>query len=475
MSSGVSIRSYSRNYIQQVRDICLFYVKKTSGKYEDNKVSTRYIHQMADEIIKQLSGVAAQVKRYESDPEIYQSLLDEWQENFPASLGSMGTPKAVAALLATQTTELEELREALRNSKAVAAKEMSEVFRSMDAQLQASRNGIISERRQMNATHQEEIGIRDRQLEEVLERERVVTDVLNAAHAEQVTALQRRHEEVLNEHKYKIVQLNERVKEFRGQHAEQVKVLKAAWLDKERELKDNVARLQQELLLRNNTSAGHKPISADDPMLRPPSTAGSSVSAGDLADISINMSADMSMTSGDEDPSSEDDEESDDGLIEESVLSSLNGFKSDPILRSIMKTADKAAKKGRKKGGSREKRAKISGAVARKVNEMRDELTLLQEQLRESSADVLELRKDTDRLQLENASLHKQLAAAKGVVDEQRRAIVLNVDLRRDDSRLKQLQQGARIVAPQRPLAVTQHTPHFLGRRDTDGIVSKRR
>lgn len=212
MSSGVSIRNYSRNYIQQVRDICLFYVKKTAGKYEDNKVSTRYIHQMADEIIKQLSGVAAQVKRYESDPEIYQSLLDEWQENFPASLGSLGTPKAVAALLATQTTELEELREALKNAKAVAAKELSEVFRSMDAQLQASRNGIISERRQMNATHQEEIESRNRQIEEVLKRERTIADVLNAAHAEQIAALQQRHEETLDEYRHKIVQLNDRVK-----------------------------------------------------------------------------------------------------------------------------------------------------------------------------------------------------------------------------------------------------------------------
>ena len=47
---------------------------------------------MADEVLKQLSGVAAQVKRYEQDPEIYQALLDEWNENFPPSLGIMGTP-----------------------------------------------------------------------------------------------------------------------------------------------------------------------------------------------------------------------------------------------------------------------------------------------------------------------------------------------------------------------------------------------
>ena len=38
VSSGISLRQYPTNYIQQVREICLHYVKKCSGKYENNKV-----------------------------------------------------------------------------------------------------------------------------------------------------------------------------------------------------------------------------------------------------------------------------------------------------------------------------------------------------------------------------------------------------------------------------------------------------
>ena len=68
---------------------------------------------MADEVIGQLAGVTAQVKRYEQDPEAYQELLNEWNENFPASLGAYGTPKAVAQKLAEQSKLLEDLQQNL--------------------------------------------------------------------------------------------------------------------------------------------------------------------------------------------------------------------------------------------------------------------------------------------------------------------------------------------------------------------------
>jgi DNA polymerase-1 len=82
-----------------VRDICLHYVEKCSGKYENNKLAARYLHQMAEEVLGQLSGVAAQIKRHEAEPEVFQALLDEWNDAFPASLGSMGSPKQVGEVL----------------------------------------------------------------------------------------------------------------------------------------------------------------------------------------------------------------------------------------------------------------------------------------------------------------------------------------------------------------------------------------
>ena len=56
VSSGISLRQYPTNYIQQVREICLHYVKKCSGKYENNKAAARYVHQMSSEILFQLAG-----------------------------------------------------------------------------------------------------------------------------------------------------------------------------------------------------------------------------------------------------------------------------------------------------------------------------------------------------------------------------------------------------------------------------------
>jgi len=57
VSSGISLRQYPTNYIQQVREICLHYVKKCSGKYENNKAAARYVHQMSSEILFQLAGI----------------------------------------------------------------------------------------------------------------------------------------------------------------------------------------------------------------------------------------------------------------------------------------------------------------------------------------------------------------------------------------------------------------------------------
>lgn len=154
-STGASIREFELSPLQMVKEICLFYVKKCSGKYEDNKAAARYVHQMAEEIITQLSGVAGEIKRNKGEPELYQALLDEWNENFPPSLGALGSPKSIAALVASQSTEIGDLRSALELERSKRTTDVAEITRSMDAQLHAYKASVMSERRHQQLQEQQ--------------------------------------------------------------------------------------------------------------------------------------------------------------------------------------------------------------------------------------------------------------------------------------------------------------------------------
>ena len=150
------MRSFPKSAVQQVREICLHYVEKTSGKYMNNKAASRYIHQMTEEVMNQLSGVSAQIKRHENEPAAFQALIDEWNEAFPKSLHAIGSPKAIASLVKKQEAEIVELRTNLDSERNNRDKDVGDVLKSMDAQLQTSRNGIISERRQLAKIQQQE-------------------------------------------------------------------------------------------------------------------------------------------------------------------------------------------------------------------------------------------------------------------------------------------------------------------------------
>jgi hypothetical protein len=112
---------------------------------------------MADEVINQLAGVAAQLRTMRANgPEKFQKLLDEWNENFPEALGAYGTPKNVAATLLKQTAELEQLRAELEKEKRDRGVEISQILKSVDAQLYASCRGVMSERRQQSLAQQQQ-------------------------------------------------------------------------------------------------------------------------------------------------------------------------------------------------------------------------------------------------------------------------------------------------------------------------------
>ena len=178
-STGASLRQFPKSCVQQVREICLHYVEKCSGKYHNNEQAARYIHQMAEEVMGQLSGVSAQIKRHENEPAVFQALLDEWNEAFPPGLSKIGSPRVVANLLARQTAELEELRTALELERSSKETDIANVLRSMDAQIQISRNGIISERRQLSRIQQEEVEKYQRLLQEEQAKSNEALETLN--------------------------------------------------------------------------------------------------------------------------------------------------------------------------------------------------------------------------------------------------------------------------------------------------------
>jgi chromosome segregation ATPase len=144
------------------------YVDKCSGKYENNPAAARYVYQMAREIIQQLDGVSAQIQWHEQQPKIFETLLNEWNRFFPASLGKHGTPRAIALKLHSQNQELESLRNQLEHLNGMKKKDINDVMKAADAQIHASRVAAVYEHKSL-LQMQEKI---KREYEDILEHER---------------------------------------------------------------------------------------------------------------------------------------------------------------------------------------------------------------------------------------------------------------------------------------------------------------
>ncbi len=166
-TSQQSIRSIPKSSIQQVKEICLYYVNKCSGKYQNNKAAARYVHQMAEEIMFQLAGVANEIKMNRGEPEVYQSLLEEWNEHFPPSLGAIGSPKAIATLLANQARDIQRLKDELQIEKTKRENDVSAVLRSMDVQLHSYRSTVMNDRRQQRVLFNQELSSLEDQMKDM--------------------------------------------------------------------------------------------------------------------------------------------------------------------------------------------------------------------------------------------------------------------------------------------------------------------
>ena len=108
---------------------------------------------MAEEVINQLAGVAVQIRSArENQPDNFQELLDEWNENFPKSSNSYGSPKSVAAILERQSLEIDELRCKLKSEMCSREEEISQIMMSVNKQLNASCRSVMTERHQATLT-----------------------------------------------------------------------------------------------------------------------------------------------------------------------------------------------------------------------------------------------------------------------------------------------------------------------------------
>lgn len=113
VTDGISLRCFPSASIAQVKKTCLHYVSKLSGKYSDSKLGARYVHQMAQDILNQLDGIAKEVEHNEEISRSTKNLLKEWHEFFPSNLSEIGTPRAVASKIASLEAEVHFLKERL--------------------------------------------------------------------------------------------------------------------------------------------------------------------------------------------------------------------------------------------------------------------------------------------------------------------------------------------------------------------------
>lgn len=186
VTSMASIRDVPKSCIQKVKDICLFYVEKCSGDYSNNKAAARYVHHMAEEIISQLSGVADEIKRNRTDPEMFQSLINEWNAYFPKNLQNLGSPKQIALLLKQQETTILQLKDELKEAKSKRSEDVEELLKSMDNQLHSYKHSVLLERNHMKL-----------QIEKIIENSAMQLSETKKYYDEEKQALVKQYERML--------------------------------------------------------------------------------------------------------------------------------------------------------------------------------------------------------------------------------------------------------------------------------------
>lgn len=343
--SGISLREndFPKSSVQKVKDICIHFVRKCSGKYLDNKAAARYVHHMADEVIGQLAGVAAQIKKHEAEPEIYQGLLDEWRASFPESLGAHGSPRNIAVKLDQQREEISILRNALEVERVKNESEVADVLRSMNTQLSAYKSGILSERRQIQVAQELELQEKDREIEEVKARLTDVLDDTKRDHQDSLKRLITQHTAAKRELQNTIDKLGRSMENLKNQYELQISTMRSSNENKIGSLYEKIDRLEERLLSANGVGTG------DD---------GDSVVSLGFGDDSDSESESDSSSESDTESVSGDDDEGDNGSRQQFTQSAAAGgvvFSQRP---DRVKKVKKEKKPKKEKKEKKEKRPK---------------------------------------------------------------------------------------------------------------------
>jgi hypothetical protein len=447
--------------VAEVRKICQHYVHKTSGKYTNNAAAARYIHQMSEEVLSQLADVAAEIKRHESSPEVFQQLLDDWNEVFPPTLGEIGTPKAIASKLKSQAVQIEELRLSLEELKSMRDQDLNGVLRSMDSQLQSSRDSVANERRQLLFAHSKEVSALNDKLARIV-----------AENEENLKSLAKSYKSTVETLKCKLTKLEDAKN---GELAE----ASAAASRREQELLDRIAQLAREKqVMSDSLKSRSREVEELNRRSRRPSfvperkialastnSIASSVQsdrANALEDsfrFDIEDSAtEVELCDEDEDDEEEEAAEEEEGDEEEEDDNLRLG--ADYVESWGPQGQEKKLRKGKKKGKAKKSRRKstvttapvvsVRGAVAQKLASLTEEIKSLSEVNSAREEDMKLMQTDIDKLLVELSFQKRRADGLEETNAALRKAIAVDISQ----------SAGAQVIRGR--VTVTKYTPHFL-------------
>mmetsp|Transcript_5023 Transcript_5023/g.7675 ORF Transcript_5023/g.7675 Transcript_5023/m.7675 type:complete len:432 (-) Transcript_5023:143-1438(-) len=193
VSSGISFRSLPDPCFEQVKKSCMHYVNKCSGKYHNNRMAARYVHQLASEVLSMLSGIADEVHTHQEMARLAELRFAEWDKKFPESLKRLGGPEEIAQVIYSQEDEISRLRKELDAEKGAKNDDLENIKMSMDHQLHASRVGALGERQHLAMEFNTMKAKMQAQLDECQKKCAAEVKRLNQEHKSEIDRIHKEH------------------------------------------------------------------------------------------------------------------------------------------------------------------------------------------------------------------------------------------------------------------------------------------
>ena len=216
---------------------------------------------MADEVINQLAGVAAQIRTArENQPEDFQELLDEWNENFPKSSNFYGSPKNIAAMLDQQSAELDDLREKLYAEMCNREEEISQIMTSVNKQLNASCRSAMNERHQASLAQLQQDANHEKSIAAAKAQHNFTESSLSASYDASLSKIQLENAELKYEVKKTNTALEAKLEAQQLAHANELESVKKMHQVELDGFANHVSQLEKKLqAMKSSSSAIHDP------------------------------------------------------------------------------------------------------------------------------------------------------------------------------------------------------------------------